>query len=138
MLNLAVIFRSIRIWISVLTVSENELFLFRLAGTVLPLPALTLSLFVHSIFFPSPRLCLPLSFHLQCPMLVPFHPFFLPNSALTSSLPLLSVSPGHFLPRAGGTICSALFLKLNWLQAPAVQIAPAVPHLHRLITALRR
>lgn len=86
MLNLEVIFRAVRLWISVLTVSENELFLFRLAGSASPLPALTLSLFVHSSsFFLPPRLCLALSFHLRCPMLALFHPSFLPNLALTSS-----------------------------------------------------
>lgn len=54
MLNLGVIFRAVRLWISVLTVSENELFRFRLAGSALPLPALTLSPFVHSLsFFPA-------------------------------------------------------------------------------------
>lgn len=139
MLNLGVIFRAVRLWISVLTVSENELFRFRLASSASPLPALTLSLFVHSLSFFSCRL-----------VFVSLYLFtggvqrslrFIPPSSLTRpspSLPLLSVSPGHFLPRAGGTICSALFLKLNWLQAPAVQIAAAVPHLHRLITALRR
>lgn len=90
MLNLGVIFRAVRLWISVLTVSENELFRFRLAASASPLPALTLSLsltlslFVHSLsFFPPPRLCLPPSFHSRCPTLAPFHPSFLPDSALT-------------------------------------------------------
>lgn len=54
MLNLGVIFRAVRLWISVLTVSENELFRFRLASPASPLPALTLFLFVHSLsFFPA-------------------------------------------------------------------------------------
>lgn len=136
MLNLAVIFRAIRLWISVLTVSENELFRFRLAGTALPLPALTLSLF---IFF-SRRLVFVYLYLFTRGVHCSFR--FIPPSSLTRpSPPPYPSSPSlqaTFFPRAGGTICSALFLKLNWLQAPAVQIAPAVPHLHRLITALRR
>lgn len=91
MLNLGVIFRAVRLWISVLTVSENELFRFRLAGSASPLPALTLSVFVHSLSFFLRRLVF-VYLHLftrgvQCPLR-----FIPPSSGTRPSAPPLRLS----------------------------------------------
>lgn len=101
MLNLAVIFRAVRLWISVLTVSENELFRPRLAGSASPLPALTPSVFVHSLSFFSAASSLSTSIfslavsnaHLAS------QPSSLRNSALTSSTPPLPLSGPLSSPR---------------------------------------